>query len=158
MDYPKEDSKSLYDYSDNSVQHAGYAAIAYAAINLFSGVLALIQYFIYHRPGTGGIISHGFVSQQYLQHTPLLTAVAMAFSIIIAVTSGILAFFIFRRSRFAVVTMLALVIVLQLFTWFVAHSPAGTLVSIIVAGFLLRGARRIFQDYSERRLDATKEV
>ena len=156
MDYPKEDSKSLYDYSDKSVQHAAYAAIAYAGINLFSGVLALIQYFIYHRPGTGGIINHQFVSQQYLQHTPLLTAVALAFSIIIAAISGVLAFFIFRHSRFGVVAMLGLVVLLQLFTWFVAHSAAGTLVSIIVAGFLLRGARRIFQDYAERQLDATK--
>jgi hypothetical protein len=31
MDYRPEDSKSLYDYSDKSVQHAGYAAAAYAA-------------------------------------------------------------------------------------------------------------------------------
>jgi hypothetical protein len=158
MDYPKEDSKSLYDYSDKSVQHAGYAALAYAAITLFSGVLALIQYFIYHRPGTGGIISHDFVSQQYLQHTPLLTAIALSFSMIIAVISGVLAFFIFRHSRFAVVAMLGLVVLLQLFTWFVARSAAGTLVSIIVAGFLLRGTRRVFQDYAERQLDATKEV
>jgi len=158
MDYPKEDSESLYDYSDKSMQHAGYAALAYAAINLFSGVLALIQYFIYHRPGTGGIISHEYVSPQYLQHTPLLTALAMAFTIIIAVISGVLAFFIFRQSRFAVVAMLAVVILLQLFTWFVAHSAAGTLVSIIVTGFLLRGARRMFQDYAECQLDATKEV
>ncbi len=158
MDYPKEDSKSLYDYSDKSVQHAGYAALAYAAINLFGGALALIQYFIYHRPGTGGIISHEYVSQQYLQHTPLLTAIALGFTIIIAVISGVLAFFIFRHSRFAVVAMLTVVVLLQLFTWFVAHSAAGTLVSIIVTGFLLRGARRVFQDYAERQLDTTKEV
>jgi hypothetical protein len=158
MDYRPEDSKSLYDYSDKSVQHAGYAAAAYAAINLFSGVLALVQYFIYHRPGTGGFISHDFVSQQYLQHTPLLTAISLAFSIVIAAVSGFLSFFIFRASRFAVVAMVAIVVVLQLFTWFVAHSVAGGLVSIVVAAFLLRGARRIFQDYSERELNATKEV
>jgi hypothetical protein len=158
MDYPKEGSKSLYDYSDKSVKHAGYAAIAYAAINLFTGVLAVIQYFIYHRPGTGGLISHEFVSQQYLQHTPLVTAISVGFSVIIAVISGVFAFFIFRHSRFAVVAMLVFVVVMQLFTWFVAHSPAGTLVSIIVVGFLLRGARRIFQDHAERQLDATKEV
>jgi hypothetical protein len=158
MAYPEEDSKSLYDYSDKSVQHAGYAAIAYAAVSLFSGMLALIQYFIYHRPGTGGFLTHGFVSQQYLQHTPVVTAAAFVFSVIIAAISGVLAFFIFRRSRFAVIAMLIVVVVLQLFTWFVAHSPAGTLVSIIVAGFLLRGARRIFQDHAEQQMDATKEV
>jgi hypothetical protein len=156
MDYPKEGSKSLYDYSDKSVQHAGYAAIAYAVINLFSGVLAWIQYFLYHRPGTGGFISHDFASQQYLQHTPLITAVVVAFSVIIASVAGVLAFFIFRRNRFAVVTMLVFVVILQLYTWFVAHSPAGTLVSIIVAGFLLRGARRIFQDHAEQKMEAEK--
>ena len=83
---------SIYDYSDKSVQHAGYAAIAYAVINLFTGLLAWIQYFLYHRPGTGGFISHGFVSQQYLQHTPLITAITVVFSIIIAAISGVLAF------------------------------------------------------------------
>jgi hypothetical protein len=151
MDYPKEHSKSVYDYSDKSVQHAGYAAIVYAAINLFSGVLAWIQYFLYHRPGTGGLLNHDFASQQYLQHTPLMTAVAIVFSVIIVAISGVLAFFIFRRSRFAVVAMLVVVIVLQLFTWFVAHSPAGTLVSIVVVAFLLRGARRMVQDYAEQK-------
>lgn len=158
MDYSNDNSKSLYDYSDKSVQQAGYAAIAYAAINLFSGVLALIQFFVYHRPGSGGIISHEFVSQQYLQHTPLLTAVALGFSVIIAVIAGVLAWFIFRQSRFAVIAMLSLVVLLQLFIWFVAHSAAGTLVSIVVAGFVLRGTRRIFQDHSERQRDATKEI
>jgi hypothetical protein len=156
MDYPKESSRSLYDYSDKSVQHAGYAAIAYAVINLFGGVLAWIQYFLYHRPGTGGILNRDFASQQYLQHTPLMTAVAVGFSVVIAAISGVLAFFIFRRSRFAVVAMLVVVVVLQLFTWFVARSPAGTLVSIVVVAFLLRGARRMFQDYAEQKLEAEK--
>jgi hypothetical protein len=156
MDYPKEHSKSVYDYSDKSVQHAGYAAIAYAAINLFSGALAWIQYFLYHRPGTGGLLNRDFASQQYLQHTPLMTAVAIVFSVIVAAISGVLAFFIFRRSRFAVVAMLVVVIVLQLFTWFVAHSPAGILVSIVVVAFLLRGARRMFQDYAEQKLESEK--
>jgi len=52
--------------------------------------------------------------------------------------------------------MVVVVIVLQLFTWFVAHSPAGTLVSIVVVAFLLRGARRMFQDYAEQKLEAEK--
>jgi hypothetical protein len=156
MDYPKEHSKSLYDYSDKSAQHAGYAAIAYAAINLFTGLLAWIQYFLYHRPGTGGLLNRDFASQQYLQHTPLITAVAVVFSVIIAGISGVLAFFIFRRSRVAVVAMLVLVILLQLYVWFIARSPAGTLVSIIVVGFLLRGARRIFQDHAEQKVEAAK--
>ena len=157
MDYPKEQSKSVYDYSDKSVQHAGYAAIAYAVINLFSGVLALIQYFLYHRPGTGGILNRDFAAQQYLEHTPLITAVAVGFTVIIAAISGVLAFFIFRRSRFAVVATLVLVILLQLYTWFAAHSSAGTLVSIIVVAFLLRGARRMFQDCAEQEMEAKKK-
>jgi hypothetical protein len=136
------------------VQHAGYAAIAYAVISLFSGLLACIQYFLYHWPGTGGFSSHGFVSQQYLQHTPLITAVAVVFGIMKAAISGVLAFFVFRRSRAAVVAMVIFIIALQLYTWFVARSPAGTLVSIIVVAFLLRGARRIFQDYAEQKMEA----
>jgi hypothetical protein len=156
MDYPKEDSTSLYDYSDKSIPHAGYAAIAYALVSLFTGLLAWIQYFLYHRAGTGGFQGHEFLSQQYLQHTPLITAVIIAFSVIIAAISGVLAFFIFRRSRFAVVAMLVFVVVFQFYTWFVAHSPAGTLVSIIVVGFLLRGARRIFQYHAERQMEAAK--
>src|SRR5439155_9872356 len=156
MDYSKEGSASLYDYSDKSIPQAGYAAIAYGVIGLFSAVLEWIQYFLYHRAGTGGFIGHEFLSQQYLQHTPFITAVAVVFSIIIAGISGVLAFFIFRRSRFAVVAMLIFVIVLQLYTWFVAHSPAGTLVSIIVVGFLLRGTRRIFQYHAERQVKAER--
>src|ERR1700750_534312 len=113
MDYPKEDSASLYDYSDKSIPQAGYAAIAYAVIALFTGLLVWLQYFLYHRPGTGGFISHDFVSQQYLQHTPFVTAVAVALDAIIAVISGVLAFLIFRRSRFAVVAMLVFVAILQ---------------------------------------------
>lgn len=156
MDYPKEHSKSVYDYSDKSVQHAGYAAIAYGVVNLFGGVLAWIQYFLYHRPGTGGLLNRDFASQQYLEHTPLITAAAVGFSVILAAVSGVLAFLIFRRNRFAVVAMLVLVIALQLYTWFVAHSLAGTLVSVVVVAFLLRGARRMFQDHAERQMEAGK--
>jgi hypothetical protein len=64
---------------------------------------------------------------------------------VVASISGILAFGIFRRSKIAVVLMLILVIVPQLYTWLVAHSFAGTIVSVFVAGFLLRGAGRIFE-------------
>ena len=156
MDYPKEDSTSVYDYSDKNIPHAGYAAIAFALVSVFTGVLACIQYFLYHRPGTGGFQGHEFLGQQYLQHTPLVTAVVVASATIVAAISGVLAFFIFRRSRFAVVAMLVFVVVLQLYGWFAAHSPADTILSIVVVGFLLRGARRIFQDHTERQLEAEK--
>ena len=156
MDYPKQGSASLYDYSDKSIPHAGYAAIAYAVISLFSGVLEWIQYFLYHRPDK--VLPDDFAAQQYVQHTPLITAVALAFSVILAGISGVLAFFIFRRSRFAVIAMLVLIVLLQLYTWFVERSIAGTLVTIVVAAFLLRGARKMFQDHAEHLLDAPKEV
>ena len=158
MDYPKEDSKSLYDYTDKSVPQAGYAAIGYGVVSLVTGLFAVLQYFLYHTPSKGSVLPDDFAAQQYLQHTPFATAVTVVFSIIIAAISGILAFFIFRRSRVAVVLMLGFVILLQLYTWFIAFSLAGTVVSVIVVGFLLRGARRMFQDHAERQMDATKEV
>jgi hypothetical protein len=119
-------------------------------------VLAYIQYFLYHRPGTGGFQGHEFLSQQYLKHTPLVTGVVVASAAIIASTSGVLAFFIFRSSRFAIVVMLAFVTLLQLYTWLVAHSFAGTILSIVVVAFLLRGAKRIFEDHAERSVGTQK--
>jgi hypothetical protein len=52
--------------------------------------------------------------------------------------------------------MIVFVVFLQLYTWFTAHSVSGILVSIVVVAFLLRGARRMFQDYAERKLEAEK--
>ncbi len=46
--------------------------------------------------------------------------------------------------------MIGFVVVLQLYTWLVAHSIGGSLVSIMVVAFLVRGARRMFQDHAER--------
>jgi hypothetical protein len=116
MDYPKEHSTSLYDYSDKSAPQAGYAAIAYGVISLFTGLLALIQYLLYHRPAHSSLLDHDYASQQWLQHTPLLT-----------------------------VLMLLLVMIPQLYIWFIVHSIAGSLVSIVVTAFLIRGALRIFE-------------
>jgi hypothetical protein len=158
MDYPKANSKSLFDYSDKSVQHAGYAAIAYAAIWLFSALLEGIQFFLYHRPGRSGWIDDGYLSQQWLQHTPLRTAITAVFSVVIAAISGVLAFGIFRRSRAAIVAMIVFVVALQLFTWFVARSIGGTLLTIVVVAFLLRGAKRMFQDHAEREMETGKEL
>jgi hypothetical protein len=158
MDYPKENSTSLFDYTDKSVPQAGYAAIAYGVISLVTGLFVLVQYFLYRTPGQGGFLYRDYANQQWLQHTPLVTAISIAFSVIIAAICGILAFGIFRRSRFCIVAMLVFVIMLQLYVWFVARSVAGTLVTIIVVAFLLRGAKRMFQDYAERELDATKEA
>lgn len=54
--------------------------------------------------------------------------------------------------------MIVIVVGIQLFTWFVAHPVAGTLVTIVVAAFLPRDAQRIFKDYSERELEAANKV
>ena len=151
-------TKSLYDYTDKSVQHAGYAAIAYGVVSFVGGLLAWLQYFFYHASTKASVLPDQFAAEQYLQHTPLATTVTVVFAVIVAAIAGILAVFIFRRSRAAVVLMLAFVILLQLYTWFVAFSFAGTVLSVIVVGFLLRGARRIFQDYAESQLEATKKV
>ena len=133
MDYPqKEGSSSLYDYSDKSIPQAGYAAIVYAVISTLTTGLS------WFRAPT----------------TPWLALVVVA--LVIGAFFGGLAFGIFRKSRVAVVLMLVLVVGLQLYTWLVLHSISGTLLSIVVTGFLLRGARRIFQDHAEREANIEK--
>jgi hypothetical protein len=157
MNKPAESpTTSLYDYTDRSVQHAGYAAIVFGVVSLVTGLFAVLQYFLYHSPGQAGFTNREFANQQWLQHTPRITAITVIFSVIIATISGVLACGIFRRSRFAVVAMIGFVIILQLYTWVVAGSIAGSLVSIVVVAFMLRGARRMFQDHAEAQLERTK--
>jgi quinol-cytochrome oxidoreductase complex cytochrome b subunit len=133
MDYPeKEGSSSLYNYSDKSIPQAGYAAIVYAVISTLTIGLS------WFRAPT----------------TPWLALVIVA--LVIGAVFGGLAFGIFRKSRVAVVVMLAFVVGLQLYTWFVLRSISGTLLSIVVTGFLLRGASRIFQDHAERETSTGK--
>lgn len=157
-DSTEHTTTSLYDYTDKSIPQAGYAAIAYGAISLFGGLLALVQFYLYHTPATGSVLPEDFAAQQYLQHTPLATAITVVFSVVIAAISGVLALFIFRRSRVAIIVMIGFVVLLQLYTWFVAFSLAGTVLSVIVVAFLLRGAKRMFQDHAEAQLETTKEV
>ena len=133
MDYPqKEGSSSLYDYSDKSIPQAGYAAIVYAVISTLTTGLSWFR-----APTTSWLA---------------LVVVAL----VIGAFFGGLAFGIFRKSRVAVVLMLVLVVGLQLYTWLILHSISGTLLSIVVTGFLLRGARRIFQDHAERQANIEK--
>lgn len=133
MDYPqKEGFSSLYDYSDKSIPQAGYAAIVYAVISTLT------------------IGSSWFRAPA----TPWLAIVIVA--LIIGAFFGSLAFGIYKKSRVAVVVMLVFVVGLQLYTWFIMRSPSGSLLSIIVTGFLLRGARRIFQDHAERQANTQK--
>jgi hypothetical protein len=132
MDHPKEGSSSLYDYTDRSIQQAGYAAIVYAVVSVVSTGLAWFQ----------------------APSTPWL-ALAVA-GVIIGLFFGGLAFGIFKKSRVCVVIMLVLVVGFQFYTWFIVRSASGSLLSIVVTGFLLRGARRIFQDHAERRSEGDK--
>jgi hypothetical protein len=132
MEYSREGSTSVYDYADRSIQQAGYAAIVYAVVSMVSTGLAWFQ----------------------APSTPLLALTVMA--VIIGVFFGGLAFGIFKKSRVCVVIMLVLVVGFQLYTWFVLRSASGSLLSVIATGFLLRGARRIFQDHAERRSEGDK--
>ena len=129
IDYSKEGSTSLYDYSDKSIPQAGYAAIVYALISTLSTGLAWFQ----------------------APSTPWIAIVIVA--LVIGLFFGALAFGVFRKSRVAVVILLVFVVGLQLYTWFAMRSGSGTILSIIVTGFLLRGARRIFQYRAERKVD-----
>jgi len=134
MEYSKEGSTSLYDYTDKSIQQAGYAAIVYAVVSIVSTGLAWFQ----------------------APSTPWVALAVVA--VIVGLFFGGLAFGIFKKSRVCVVIMLVLVVGLQLYTWFIVRSASGTLLSILVTGFLLRGARRIFQDHAERRSEGEKAL
>ena len=149
MDDRPQMTSSLFDYSDKSVNHAGVAAIVYGVVALASALLEWLQFFLYHRPSGSDLLDPSWPSQQWLEHTPARTAVALVAGVFIAAVSGILAFGIFRRSKIAIVLMLLLVIFLQLYTWFIVHSISGSLVSIVVAAFLARGAARTFERSDE---------
>jgi ABC-type branched-subunit amino acid transport system permease subunit len=142
-------SSSLYCYTDKSVRNAGIAAIVYGVVALASALLEWLQFFLYHRPSGSDLLDHNWLSQQWLEHTPARTAVAFVIGVLIAAISGILAFGIFRRRKIAIVLMLLLVIGQQLYIWFIVHSISGSLVSIVVAAFLARGAARIFERSDE---------
>ena len=115
--------------SDTRIRHAAVAALAYGALRALSAFIGGMQ-----QP-----------------------SVALWFFIDFAVAGivlGLLAYFISRRSRIAVVLAIAYVAGTQLYVWFGVGSAAGTIVSAIVIGFLLRGAGRIL-DFHRRRRDAT---
>ena len=107
MNNPKEHKTSIYStVFDKEVPQAGYAAIAFTVITLWTGLLRWIGFFN-ETPGGGG------GNQESFHYTPFVIAVTLGLNVIIF---GTLAFFIFRRSRFAVVAMLVLVILPQLYT------------------------------------------
>ena len=111
---------------DRSIRHASIATLAYGALRALSAFIGGFQ-----QP-----------------------AVALWFFMDFAIAGivlGLLALFISRRSRIAVVLAIVYVTGTQLYVWFGIRSAAGTIVSAIVIGFLLRGARRIFEFHRHRR-------
>jgi predicted branched-subunit amino acid permease len=120
-------SISVYDYRDKSIQHAWIATLGYAAATTFGTFIAILQ-------GARDFLVIGTVVIQLM--------------IIL-----FLAFWISRKSRVAAVLMLTYVIGLQLYVWLGMHSFSGTIVSVIVTGFLLRGTKRIFEEHNQRKTD-----
>ena len=121
---PKPGSLSVYDYSDKSIPHAWIAVLAYLGLRLFGTVLGMLQ-----------------------QTADTVTLVLdAAFHCLIL---GVLAFGIYRKSRVAVALALLWIVGWQLYVWIGLGSFSGTVVSVIVTGFLLRGAKRIFEHHRE---------
>ena len=118
-------SLSVSDYSDKSVAHAWIAVLAYAGLRALGAIVGALQ-----QPA----IATWFV-------------VDFAF---IAIVLGLLAFGIYKQSRIAVVLAILYVAGMQLYVWIGTGSFAGTFAAIIVTGFLLRGAKRIFEQHRER--------
>ena len=119
-------SLSVSDYSDKSVQHAWIAVLAYAGLRALGALIGALQ-----QP-----------------------AMAIWFVIdfaLIGLVLGVLAFGIDKMNRVAVVLAILYVAGMQLYVWIGTGSFAGTFVSIIVTGFLLRGAKRIFELHRERQ-------
>jgi hypothetical protein len=125
-DQPERKSLSVYDYSDPSIRHAWVAVLAYAGLRALGTIAGMVT-----QPG-GAI---WFV---------------IDFALIALILGG-LAFGIYKRSRVAVVLAVLAIAGTQLYVCIVLRSFSGTIVSVIVTGFLLRGAVRIFQEHRELR-------
>ena len=123
-DAPERKSLSVYDYSDKSIQHAWIAVLAYLGLRVLGAVIGLLQ-------------------------QPAMVVVFVIDAVFYAVVLGGLAFGIHRKSRIAVVATIVIIAGTQLWVWLGARSFSGTIVSIIVVGFLLRDAARIFQHHRE---------
>ena len=119
-------SLSVYDYSDKSIQHAWIAVLAYAGLRALSALIGALQ-------------------------QPAMTLWFVIDFAVVGVVLGLLAFFIYKKSRVAVVLAIIYIVGTQFYIWLAMRSGTGTFVSIIVTGFLLRGAKRIFEFHREKR-------
>jgi hypothetical protein len=125
-------SHSAYDYSDKSIRHAWIAVLAYGGLRSLSAIV-------------GG-----------LQQPAMAVWFVIDFAVV-ALVLGLLAFGIYRKSRISVVAAIVYVVATQLYVWFAVGSPAGTIIAVIVTGFLLRGAKRIFEFHRERSSASTAQ-
>jgi hypothetical protein len=123
-DEPERKSLSVYDYSDPSIRHAWIAVLAYAGLRALGAIAGMVT-----QP-TGAL---WFIIDFTL----------------IALILGVLAFGIYKKSRVAVLLAILAIAGTQLYVWIVLGSFSGTIVSVIVTGFLLRGAVRIFQEHRD---------
>ena len=123
-DAPDRKSLSVYDYSDKSIQHAWIAVLAYLGLRVFGAVIGAMQ-------------------------QPAMVVVFVIDAAFYALVLGAIAFGIHTKSRVAVVLGIVVIAGTQLYVWLAARSFSGTIVSIIVVGFLLRGATRIHQHHRE---------
>jgi hypothetical protein len=110
--------------ADNSIRAAWIALLAYLTLRLLTAIIGAVQ-----QPA----LARWFASDFLFALTVL----------------GVLAYAISRGSRVAAVLAIVYVVAMQLYTWFIIGSPAGTIVTIIVIAFLLRGAKRIFEQHRE---------
>lgn len=131
-DEPKP-SLSVYDYSDKSIQHAWIAVLAYLGLRVFGTVMGILQ-------------------------QPAATVPLVIDAVFACVVLGLLAFGIYRKSRIAVALALLWVVGTQLYIWIGLRSFSGTIVSIIVTGFLLRGAKRIFEHHRDLQESRAEQV
>ena len=127
-------SISVYDYRDKSIQHAWIATLGYAAWGTFTTFIAILQ---------------GLIRDFIVIGTIVIEVMVFLF----------LAFCISRKSRVAVVLMLAYVVGMQLYVWLGVRTFNiwDTIVAVIVAGFLLRGAKRIFEEHNQSETDRVSD-
>ncbi|HSH38739.1 MAG TPA: hypothetical protein VK993_08130 [Chthoniobacterales bacterium] len=111
--------------SDKRIQHACIAVLAYAGLRALSAIVGALQ-------------------------QPDIAVWFLIDFVVVAIVLGALAFAIFKRSRIAVVLAIVYIVATQLYVWFGLGSATGTIVSVIVTGFLLRGGRRVFETHRER--------
>lgn len=126
-------SLSVYDYSDKSIAHAWIAVLAYGGLHVFGATMGAFR-------------------------DPATTGLVIVDAVITSVILGFLAFGIHRKSRIAVALALLFIVGTQLYVWIGLRSITGTIVSVIVTGFLLRGAKRIFEDHRELQESKTQPI